>query len=189
MGSSISPCPSTRWRSSGVKAQSSRSRATACCTGAIATNKRSTGDAGGAEDRRRGRRVTSAERMAGFPGRLRARRLRRLGVLNRGISRAKMPCVRTLLCEPGLGLKLSRPVQSAFISRALSLDQIFGGLPPKEASGFKADNACVRMSSDVLDHGTPCGGCNQFVRDLEAHAGEFVGGSPHNSAGVLRPSI
>ena len=64
-----------------------------------------------------------------------------LGVLNRGISRAKMPCVRTLLREPGLGLKLSRPVQRAFISRALSLDQIFGGLPLKEASGFKADSA------------------------------------------------
>ncbi len=52
-----------------------------------------------------------------------------------------MPCVRTLLREPGLGLKLSRPVQRAFISRALSLDQIFGGLPLKEASGFKADSA------------------------------------------------
>ena len=112
-----------------------------------------------------------------------------LGVLNRGISRAKMPCVRTLLREPGLGLKFARPVQSAFISRALGLDQIFGGLPLKEASGFKADNACVRMSSDVLDHGTPCGGCNQFVRDFEARVGEIVGGSPHNSAGVLRPSI
>jgi len=111
-----------------------------------------------------------------FPGRWRARRLRRLGVLNRGISRAKMPRVRTLLCEPGLGLKLSRPVQCAFISQALSLDQIFGGLPLKEASGFKADNACVRMSSDVLDHGTPCGRWNQFVRDFEARVGEFMGG-------------
>ena len=100
-----------------------------------------------------------------------------------------MPRVRTLLREPGLGLKLSRPVQSAFISRALSLDQIFGGLPLKEASGFKADSACVRMSSDVLDHGTPCGGCNQFVRDFEARVGEIVGGSPHNSAGVFLPSI
>ena len=100
-----------------------------------------------------------------------------------------MPRVRTLLREPGLGLKLSRPVQSAFISRALSLDQIFGGLPLKEASGFKADSACVRMSSDVLDHGTPCGGCNQFVRDFEARVGEIVGGGPHNSAGVFLPSI
>ena len=65
----------------------------------------------------------------------------KLGVLNRGISRAKMPRVRMLLCEPGLGLKLSCSVQRAFISRALSLDQIFGGLPLKEASGFKADSA------------------------------------------------
>ncbi len=52
-----------------------------------------------------------------------------------------MPRVRTLLSEPGLGLKLSCSVQRAFISRALSLDQIFGGLPLKEASGFKADSA------------------------------------------------
>jgi len=70
-----------------------------------------------------------------------------LCVLNRGISRANMPRVRTLLREPGLGLKFARPVQSAFISRTLSLDQIFGGLPLKEASGFKADSACVRICS------------------------------------------
>jgi len=82
-----------------------------------------------------------------------------------------MPRVRALLREPGLGLKFARPVQSAFISRTLSLDQIFGGLPLKEASGFKADSACVRMSSAFFNHGTPCGGCNQFVRDLEARVG------------------
>ena len=116
----------------------------------------------------------SVERMV-FSGSMAGAATKALGVLNRGISRAKMPCVRTLLREPGLGLKLSRPVQSTFIRRALSLDQIFGGLPLKEASGFKADSACVRMSSDVLDHGTPCGGCNQFVRDFEARVGEIMG--------------
>ena len=99
----------------------------------------------------------SVERMV-FSGSMAGAATKALGVLNRGISRAKMPRVRTLLREPGLGLKLSRPVQGAFISRALSLDQIFGGLPLKETSGFKADSASVRMSSDVLDHGTPCGG-------------------------------
>ena len=45
------------------------------------------------------------------------------------------------------------------------------------------------MGSDVLDHGTPCGGCNQSVRDFETRVGEIVGGSPHNSASVFRPSI
>jgi hypothetical protein len=113
----------------------------------------------------------SVERMPVFSRSMASAATKALCVLNRGISRAKMPRVRALLREPGLGLKFARPVQSAFISRTLSLDQIFGGLPLKEASGFKADSACVRMSSDVLDHGTPCGGCNQFVRDLEARVG------------------
>ena len=83
----------------------------------------------------------SVERIPVFSRSMASAATKALGVLNRGISRAKMPRVRTLLSEPGLGLKLSCPVQRAFISRALSLDQIFGGLPLKEASGFKADSA------------------------------------------------
>jgi hypothetical protein len=131
----------------------------------------------------------SVERMPVFSRSMASAATKALCVLNRGISRAKMPRVRALLREPGLGLKFARPVQSAFISRTLSLDQIFGGLPLKEASGFKADSASVRMSSDVLDHGTPCGGCNQSVCDFETRVGEIVGGSPHNLADVFRPSI
>ena len=92
--------------------------------------------------------------------------LKALRVLNWGIFRPEVPRVRTLLREPSPGLDLSRPIQSAFISQALSLDQIFGGSLLKEASSFKADCACVRMSSEVLDHGTLCGGRDQYCSGL-----------------------
>lgn len=111
-----------------------------------------------------------AARMPAFPVRWRARRLRRRVLSSRGVLRPKVPSVRTLLGEPSLGLKLSRPIRSALISRALSLDQILGRLPLKEASSFKADGVGVRMRSHVLDHGTLCGGRDQYCSGLWARA-------------------
>jgi hypothetical protein len=99
-----------------------------------------------------------------------------------------MPGVRALLRQPGLGLKFSRSIHSAFISRALSLDQILGRFPLKEASSFKADSACVRMTSHILDHGMRCSGRDHIVRDLGSRGWEIVDGNPGNSTGLFLPS-
>jgi hypothetical protein len=60
-----------------------------------------------------------------------------------------------LLCKSGLGLKLQGRIRNALISPVLSFDQVFGCTLLEHASRFETDGACVRMSSYVLDHGTP----------------------------------
>jgi hypothetical protein len=85
-------------------------------------------------------------------------------------------------------LALFCPIQSAFISQALNLDQTLSGSLLEEASGLEADSACVGMNSEVLDHGTLCGSRDRYC-PFGTRGCAIVGDNPDNSAGVFPPCI
>jgi len=74
--------------------------------------------------------------------------------LGRSVFRTQVPSVRALLRKPGLGLKLQGRIRSAMVSTVLGFDQVQGCALLEQPSGFETHNACVRMSSEILDHDT-----------------------------------